>query len=84
MKVWTHQYAWETGETAYHPYWTVAADPVLLIEYDDGQCEWRRVSDAQVIRQPMIGDHHKCKLLDQKYYPQWFKDWDYAYIDEGL
>ena len=80
MKAWTYLTSPKNG-----PYWQSGGTPIILLEYPDGQLEWRLVSTGGVYRgasTPISG--HKGALLPRRYWPAWYADLDENAMDEGL
>lgn len=81
MKAWTYEHSCESS-----PYWRASVGiNVILVEYDDGTLEWRRVDNGAVHKLAgPTGAHHKACLLDPRFYPSWYRDMDVLEMDEGL
>lgn len=80
LRAWTYASAPSSGA-----YWRTGGVNVILLEYTDGQLEWRRVDDGVVVYTvtPPVS-YHKGKPLPLEYHPQWLRDIDDYGVDEGL
>lgn len=58
---------------------------MILIEYPNGRLEWRNVNGGAVIEVPFeTTNSHMGAILAPQYHPDWYKNLDTLYVDEGI
>lgn len=80
LRAWTYATAPHAG-----PYWSSNGVTIILLEYLDGQLEWRRVDNGMILCVASgPASYHKGKILPFEDYPQWLRDMDDYSTDVGL